>query len=247
MDLTRIPGIAGSREGTKGEEAMELFEVMTTAGAIREYLDIPDSDNVLYDILDKARCAPSGGNRQPWRVLIVKDQDLRRKVRDLYSEGWKEYMAHVKKGLVPFAPAEDGTWNGPAVDLTEAAAMTTSNQYASSLHESPILLVLLARLTDLSCLDNGLNRQSIVGGGSVYPFGHNILLAARSLGLGGVMTTVICRREPEMKTLFRIPREFAVAGLITLGKPKKLFSRLTRRPVEEFAFVDVFDGVPFTH
>ena len=225
---------------------MELFEVMTTAGAIREYLDIPNSDEVVYEILNNARFAPSGGNRQPWRVLIVKDPELKRRVRDLYSEGWKEYMAHVKKGLVPFAPINDGMWDGPAVDLEEAASMTFSNQYAHHLDDSPVLLVLLAKLPDLACLDNGLDRQSIVGGGSVYPFGHNILLAARSLGLGGVMTTVICRREHEMKAIFDIPKEFAIAGLITLGTPKKYLTKLTRRTVEEFAFIDKFGGTAFS-
>ncbi|MDA8080081.1 MAG: nitroreductase family protein [Actinomycetota bacterium] len=225
---------------------MELFEVMTTAGAIREYVDVPNSDEVLYEILNSARFAPSGGNRQPWRVLVVKDPELKRQVRELYSHGWKEYMAHVKKGLVPFAPTNDGKWEGPAIDLDEAASMDFPNQYANHLDESPVLLVLLARLPDLACLDNGLDRQSIVGGGSVYPFGHNILLAARSLGLGGVMTTVICRREPEMKIVFDIPKEFAIAGLITLGTPKKFLTKLARRPVEEFAFVDKFGGVPFT-
>ncbi|MDA8270250.1 MAG: nitroreductase family protein [Actinomycetota bacterium] len=225
---------------------MELFEVMTTAGAVREYLDVPRMDEVLYEILDTARFAPSGGNRQPWRVLVVKDLELRRSIRELYSEGWKEYMAHVKRGLVPFAPISNGRWEGPAVDLEEAAGMTFSNQYAHHLDESPVVLVILARLLDLACLDNGLDRQSIVGGASVYPFAHNILLAARSKGLGGVMTTVICRREPEMKRLFEIPEEFAVAGLITIGTPKKLFTKLTRKPVEDFTYLDKYGAAPFT-
>ncbi len=224
---------------------MELFEVMTTAGAIREYLDVPNSDEVLYEILNNARFAPSGGNRQPWKVLVVKDRELKRRVRELYSEGWKEYMAHVKRGLVPFAPINNGKWDGPAIDLDEAAGMTFSNQYAHNLDDSPVLMVLLVKLSDLACLDNGLDRQSIVGGGSVYPFSHNILLAARSVGLGGVMTTVICRREPEMKAIFNIPEEFAIAGLITLGTPKKYLTKLTRSPVEEFTFIDKFDGIPF--
>lgn len=221
---------------------MELFEVMTTSGAIREYLDVPVSDQTVYEILNAARFAPSGGNRQPWRVLVVKNRESRRRVRELYCDGWKEYMAHIKKGFVPFAPIDDGKWNGPAVDLDEAAAMTFSNEYANHLDEAPIFLVLLARLEDLACLDNGLDRQSIVGGGSIYPFGHNILLSARAYGLGGVMTTVICRREADMKVLFDIPKEFAVAALVTLGTPKKFLTKLTRRPVEEFTFVDKFGG-----
>ncbi|TAN24973.1 MAG: NADH dehydrogenase FAD-containing subunit [Actinomycetota bacterium] len=223
---------------------MDLLEVMATAGAIRDYLDVPNADRVLYDILNVARFAPSGGNRQPWRVVIVKDRHLKASIRELYSEGWKEYMAHVKKGLVPFAPISNGRWDGPAIDLDEAATMTFHNQYADQLDQAPILLLLLVRLQDLACLDNGLGRQSIVGGGSIYPFGHNILLASRSYGLGGVMTTVICRRESQVKSLLDVPSEFAVAGLITLGIPKKFFTKLTRMPVEEFTHIDKFNGVP---
>lgn len=225
--------------------AVELNEAMRTAGAVRDYLDVADPDGMLYQILDTSRFAPSGGNRQPWRVVVVKDRELRRRVRELYSEGWKEYMAHVKKGLVPFAPISNGRWEGPAVDLEEAAKLTFSNEYAHHLDESPIMLLLLARLEDLACLDNGLNRQSIVGGGSIYPFGHNVLLSARAAGLGGVMTTVLCRREPEVKRLFGIPDDFALAGLITLGTPKKYFTKLKRNPVESFTFVDRFQGEPF--
>ncbi len=224
---------------------MELSEVMATAGAIREYLDVPNVDRVLYDILNLARFAPSGGNRQPWRVVVIKDMELRRRISELYSEGWKEYMAHIKKGLVPFAPIHDGRWDGPAIDLDEAAAMTFHNQYADHLDQAPILMVLLASLQDLACLDNGLGRQSIVGGASIYPFGHNILLAARDHGLAGVMTTVICRREPQVKLLLDVPNEFAVAGLITLGVPKKFFTKLTRKSVEEFARLNKFSGAPF--
>lgn len=225
---------------------MELSEAITSTAATRDFLEDEIPDELIYRILDMARFAPSGGNRQPWRVVIVKDQSIRDEIKELYSQGWREYMGHIEAGLVPFAPIDNGNWIGPAIDLEDAATKTFANSFADNLHKVPVLMVLLAKLGDLAVLDNGLGRQSIVGGGSVYPFGHNILLSARSLGLGGVMTTVLCRREPQVKQLLQIPDELAVAGLIGLGVPKKLITKLRRRKVEEFTYVNRFGSMPFT-
>jgi nitroreductase len=102
------------------------------------------------------------------------------------------------------------------------------------------MLVLLAHLGSLAVTDNGLGRQSIVGGASVYPFGHNVLLAARNEGLGGVMTTVLCRQEPAVRALLEVPPAFAVAGLIVLGHPVHQVTKLRRKQAEEFLFLDRF-------
>jgi nitroreductase len=105
--------------------------------------------------------------------------------------------------------------------------------------------VLCVDVTALAVTDNGLGRQSIVGGGSIFPFGHNILLAARNEGLGGVLTTVLCRQEPAVRALLDIPDKFALAGLVVLGHPERTITRLRRRPVSEIAFVDRFGGTTF--
>lgn len=224
---------------------MELTEAMRTTAAVRTFTDADVPDDVLARILDNARFAPSGGNRQPWRVVVVKDEALRLALRDHYAAGWREYMAHVVAGLVPFAPSNDGRWSEPAVDLEKARATPSPNEFADHLNEVPVMLVLLAHLPSLAVTDNGLDRQSIVGGGSVYPFSHNLLLAARQEGLGGVMTTVICRQEPAVKQLLGVPIEFAVAGLVALGHPTHQVTRLRRRPVSEFATIDRFGGPEF--
>jgi nitroreductase len=104
------------------------------------------------------------------------------------------------------------------------------------------MLVLLAHLGSLAVTDNGLGRQSIVGGASVYPFGHNVLLAARNEGLGAVMTTVLCRQEDAVRELLGVPPSFAVAALIVLGHPVHQITKLRRKAVEEFTFVDRFEA-----
>jgi nitroreductase len=224
---------------------MELRDVMRTTPASREFTDEPVPDGVVHELLEVARFAPSGGNRQAWRVIVLKDPGVRRRIRDLYVLSWREYMAHVNAGLVAFAPGDDGRWSGPAVDLEEARATPTPMPFADHLDRVPVLLLVLADLTALAVVDNGLDRQSIVGGASVYPFCHNILMAARDQDLGGVMTTALARQEPAVKDLLGIPDPYALAALLALGRPVDRPSRLRRTPVESFSTVDRFDGAPF--
>jgi nitroreductase len=224
---------------------MELREVMTTTPATREFTDEPVGDDVLRSILDAARFAPSGGNRQGWRVVVLSDPVVRARIRDLYVLAWREYTAHVVEGLVPFAPVDQGRWTGPAVDLEQARRTERPMPFADHLDEVPVLLAVVVELAQLAVTDNGLDRQSIVGGASVYPFCHNVLLAARDLGLGGVMTTVLARQEPSVKELLGIPDGHALAALVALGHPVRRVTRLRRAAVEEFTHVDRFDGPAF--
>lgn len=224
---------------------MELYDAMRTTPATRAFTDEGVPDEVLYRILDHARFAPSGGNRQGWHVVVLREPAVRRRIQELYGLGWREYMAHVDEGLVPFAPREQGRWTGPAVDLAAARTVVRPHEFADRLASVPALLLLVADLAALACVDNGLGRQSIIGGGSIYPFGHNILLAARNEGLGGVMTSVLARQEPAVRELIGFPEDHAVAGLVALGRPQRVVRTLHRRPVEEFTTVDRFDGPAF--
>ena len=224
---------------------MELREVMRTTAAIRAFTDEPVGDDRLARVLEAARFAPSGGNRQPWRVVVVTEPGLRAEIARCYQLSWREYTAHLAAGLVPFAPDETGRWEGPAVDLEAARATPAPNDFADNLASVPVMLVVFAHLPSLAVLDNGLRRQSIVGGGSIYPFTHNILLAARNEGLGGVMTTVICRQEDKMRELLGAGPSLALAGLLALGVPVHQPTRLRRRQVAEFTTRERLDGPAF--
>lgn len=225
---------------------MELRTAMRTTPATREFTDEPVPDEVLHSILEVARFAPSGGNRQGWQAIVIRDPRVRARIRDLYGLAWREYMAHVNAGLVPFAPLDDGRWSGPAVDLDEARATPAPNPFTEHLDQAPVLLAVVVELDQLAVVDNGLDRQSIAGGASVYPFCHNVLLAARDHGLGGVMTTVLARQEPAVAELLGLPRGWALAALVVLGRPVREITRLRRQPVEDFTTVDRFDGPAFT-
>lgn len=223
----------------------DLVETLRSTGAAREFRDEPVADDVVHRILDTARFAPNGGNRQAWRVVVVRDPALRRSLRDLYVDGWYDYLAMGAVGLTPWAPVTDRDAEARAIEQGAAgmAASGAANPgFAERFDEVPVLLVLLADLRRLAAVDRDLPRYTLVGGASIYPFAWSILLAARAEGLGGVLTTMVVRREDDVRSLLGVPQEFAVAGVLALGRPVRQPSRLRREPVEAFATVDRFDG-----
>ena len=220
---------------------------LRSTGAARQFHDEPVPDEVLERLLEIARFAPSGGNRQGWRVIVVKDPAKRVALRDIYMEGWYEYLALGAAGLVPWSPTTDRDAEAAAMakapEFARAAAGTSG--FAETLDTAPALLLVLADLSALATIDRDLPRYTLVGGGSIYPFVWSLLLAARTEGLGGVQTTVVIRRESEVRALFDIPETVAVAALVVLGRPVHQPSRLKRTPVGSFTWVDRYGGAPF--
>ncbi len=224
---------------------MDLLEALRGTGAVREFAADPVPDDVVHRLLDTARFAPNGGNRQAWRVIVVRNPEVRKALRDLYLGGWYEYLAMSVAGLTPWAPvtdrgAEEEALSG-ALSLAQAGAAGPGG-FAEHLDEVPVLLVVLADLRRLAAVDRDLDRYTLVGGASVYPFVWSLLLAARAEGLGGVITTMVVRHEDEVRELLRVPDSHAVAAVIALGRPVHQPTRLRRAAVEEFTTVDHFDG-----
>jgi nitroreductase len=224
---------------------LSLVQALRTTGAVRAFRAEPVDDTVLFRILDTARFAPSGGNRQGWRVVVVKDPNTRARLRELYRPGWREYLALAEAGLVPFAPITDDVREAEVLDGLGPIGDEPLGLLADSLHEAPVVLVLLADLRRLAAVDKQLARYTMAGGASIYPFAWNVLLAARAEGLSGVITTMNIRRESDVKHLLGIPDELIVAGVIVLGRPEHQVQRLSRSEVESFATVDRYDGAPF--
>jgi nitroreductase len=223
---------------------VDLIDTLRSTGAAREFSAEAVPDDVVARILDTARFAPSGGNRQGWRVVVLEDPATRRALRDLYLPGWRRYLSMRDAGLVPWAPVTDEEAERAAIERAEAEP-PDAGAFAEHFDEVPVLLVLLADLRALAAVDRDFDRYTMAGGASIYPFAWSILLAARAEGLGGVLTTMAVCAEPEVKELLGVPDELVVAGVIALGRPVHQPHRLTRRPVEEFATVDRFDGPSF--
>jgi nitroreductase len=226
---------------------LDLVDTLRTTGAVRAFHPDPVPDDVLARILDTARFAPSGGNRQGWRVVVVQDPAARVALRDLYLSGWYEYLALVAAGLVPWAPVTDREAEAAAMTGAPAFAQAgaASPGFAETLDQAPALLLVLADLSALAAVDRDLPRYTMVGGASIYPFVWSLLLAARSEGLAGVMTTVAVRREDDVRALFGIPDTVAVASLVVLGRPLATPRRLRRASVGSFTWVDRYEGEAF--
>ena len=219
---------------------MDLIETLRTTGAIRSFQPEAVPDATVYRILDNARFAPSGGNRQGWRVVLVKDSLLRRALRDLYLPVWYEYLAQRAVGLTPWAPITDRDAEARAIESVDA--MRGGEGFPEDLDEAPVLLVVFADLRALAAVDRDLPRYTFAGGASVYPFVWNVLLAAREEGLGGVVTTMAIGQEDDVKELLDAPAELALAAVVCLGRPVHQPRKLTREPVESFTSIDRVTG-----
>jgi nitroreductase len=216
---------------------MELTDAIRTTFACREFTDEPVPDEQLYRLLDTARFAPSGGNRQGWRVVVVQDRDTRSALAELCDPTMAIYMAQARAGESP--------WNTivpTRVDLEAAAGQRSGFPLIDALPDVPALLVVGVDLRLVASFDRDLDRVGVISGASVYPFVWNILLAARDEGLGGALTTFLAGKEPHAQALLGFPSYVAVAAMLPLGHPRKQLTKLSRKPVEAFATIDRFGG-----
>lgn len=207
--------------------SVELVEAMKTTGTCRYFEDRDVPDEVLYRAFDAARFGPQGGNRQPVHWIIVRDAERKRQLAELYLPMWKQYFSGLASGNV----------KANAIPKSVQAA----DDFAEHLHEVPVIAVLCAEIDGLHPTDTGLDRLSVVGGGSIYPVMQNFCLALRDQGVATAVTTLLCAQEAEVRTLLEIPEGVITAAHIAIGYPKNGFPRkLSRVPVEEFVHLETY-------
>ncbi|SPM42463.1 Nitroreductase [Mycobacterium numidiamassiliense] len=219
---------------------MELYDVMRSTSAVREFTDDPLPDDVLDRILDNARFAPTGGNRQGVRIIVVRDKDTRLALADLGLAAARRYAAQLANGEAPWNPLQP-----TAVSASDIAETEPPAQMSAPLREAQVVLVACLDLGVVAATDQDLDRIAVVPGASVYPFVWNVLLAARNEGFGGVLTTMVVSEEQRVKALLGVPDHFAIAAVVPLGKPVRQVTKLRRRPVSELATRERFDGASF--
>jgi deazaflavin-dependent oxidoreductase (nitroreductase family) len=217
----------------------DLLEVMRTTFSAREFSAEPVPDDALTRILDDARFAPSGGNRQGWRVIVVREAQTKRALADLAMPTMKRYVAQVGAGESPWNTVHPTKLSQAQIDATPVPA-----RFLDALAQAPVLLVVCVDLAVLAAFDSQLDRVGVIGGASVYPFVWNILLAANAEGFGGTLTTFCTGAEPEVQKLLGIPEHFAVAAVLPIGVPLKRLTQLRRKSVREIATRERFDGSP---
>ncbi|MDZ7825797.1 MAG: nitroreductase family protein [Gammaproteobacteria bacterium] len=190
-------------------------------------------------LLDHARFAPSGGNRQGWRVVVVREEQTREALFPLIAPTFQRYRAQAKAGEAPW-----NTIDPTGLTEEEIAAVEVRPEHLRWLTHAPVLLFVFVDLSVVASFDADLDQVGVISGCSIYPFVWNLLLAARNEGLGGVPTTFVGARQDELRELLGVPERFAFAAMIPLGHPVKQLTRLRRKDVDEFATRERFDGPP---
>ena len=219
---------------------MELYDVMRTTAAVRDFTDDPLPDDVLERILENARFAPSGGNRQGARVLVLRDRATRERLAELTVPGARRYVAQVMAGENP--------WNTvvpTSVSDEQVAATEVPDRFTAPVLDAAVVLVVCVDLSVVASLDAELDRIGVISGASVYPLVWNILLAARNEGFGGTITTMAVASEPAVKEQLGIPEHVAVACVVPMGKPVKQLTKLKRVEVADLARREQWDGEGF--
>jgi nitroreductase len=218
---------------------MDLYEAMRTTFSARDFTDDPLPDAVLFAILDRARFAPSGGNRQGWRVIIARERATRDALAALTVPAAKRYAAQLQAGENPWNPVDRSSVDAATIERTAVPPRLTE-----SLRQAPVVLVICVDLKVVAATDQHLARVGVVSGASIYPFAWNILLAARGEGFAGTLTTLAVAEEPAVKRLLGIPDHVAVCAVMPLGRPVRSLTRLRRKGVPEFAMRERWGGAP---
>ena len=205
------------------QDSVGLLEGLSSTRAIRRYTNEPVPEQALRDMLFAATRAPSGSNRQPFRFIILRDSPVAVQAKQLIATGAQKLWAHKREN--------DGYEKGSGVkdDSPKSRMARTMQEYVDNFASVPVLV--------LACLER-YREPNPLEGASVYPACQNLLLAARGLGYGGVLTGFHGFVEKELRELLHIPEGVLIAASITIGKPAGNHGPVRRVPMKEVVFTD---------
>lgn len=210
----------------------ELYDVMSTLRAVRKLRPDPIPSEVLERVLQAACWAPTGGNTQPWRVVVATGDDAKQALQEIYEPEWERYSAGFMKMMSGLPPEQLAKWQ---------RIVAAGDHLARHLAEAPAILMFCANPAMMAITDAKLDRVSMVGGGSVYPAVQNAMLACVQEGLGCTLTTLHCLREDEVKAALGIPAEWATVAMVPIGYPVGTgHGPITRQPPSAMAYRDRF-------
>lgn len=209
---------------TDGTEPLDLYDALLTTRAMRRFTDDPVSDDDIVACLRAAVQAPSGGNIQPYQFLVVTDPDKRAELGRIYLKAWERYAPAVAAVTPPARTEEAGR--------RHARNVAVSDELARALGAVPVHILVLMPSISMAIEDD--QGQMDVGPtyASVYPAVQNLILAARSRGLGTVLTTVYRIYEDEVRAVCAVPDRFEIVALLPLGHPTGRWGIAARRPAE---------------
>lgn len=209
--------------------ANDLYAFLSTTRSIRRISDKPVDQETLERILQAAVWAPSGGNRQPWRMIAVRDRDTKQRLSEIYSIEWAKYVDFNMKKV-----------EGMPQDVQDQVAkgLAVGTAMAANLANIPVVVLFVHDPSALYVTDTEFGRIPVVGGASLYPAVQNLLLAARAEGLGGVLTTLLSTGEPAVRELIGFPADWGLYAMVPLGYPEGNHGPLSRAPLNEMVKYD---------
>ena len=210
-------------------EPLSLLEGLATTRAIRRFTADPVPDDDLATILWHATRAPSGSNRQPFRFVVLRDSEVAMQAKRLLGASCRSFWSEKQ--------VADGYTEGSGADESspKARMARTMQHFVDHFEETPVVV--------LPCIQR-YRRPDPTEGASVYPACQNLLLAARALGYGGVMTIWHAFAEPQLRELLTIPDDVGIAATIALGRPQGRHGPVRRRPMRELVYEDTWGASP---
>jgi len=203
-----------------------LFEIIKTTRSMRRLKPDPVPNELIRKILEAGVCAPSGGNMQRWRFLVIRDQKVKETVGALYKRAWDEQVAPRYRAGEP----------APGISRERFERMLAAAEYlANHIHEAPVWIV--------PCLEGATPTRT--SGSSIYPAVQNMLLAARALGLGATLTTLYLQFEKEAEAALRLPPNVHSYALLPIGYPMGRFGPVRRVPLTDVIYEDQW-GQPWS-
>lgn len=196
-----------------------LFDAIRTTRSMRRLRPDHIPDELIREILEAAICAPSGGDSQHWRFIVVKDPAIKKQIQIRYKRAFEDLKERFHA-----APPPPGK-----TDAQKQRMLAARDHLTEHLHEAPVLIV---------CCLNGDSGSGVAAGASIYPAVQNMLLAARALGLGATLTTRHLLYEKEVDAILGLPETARTFAIIPIGYPLGNFGPVSRAPVEDVTFAD---------
>ena len=204
----------------------DLFEIIRTTRSMRRLKPDPVPNELTRKILEAGVWAPSGGNTQRWRFLVIRDSKIKETVGAYYQRAWDEQVAPRYRSGEP----------APGMSRERFLRLLDAAEYlAAHIHEAPVWIV--------PCLEGGTSIRT--SGSSIYPAVQNILLAARALGLGATLTTLYLQFEKEAEAALGLPPGVPSYALLPIGYPMGRFGPVCRVALADVVYGDQW-GQPYS-
>jgi nitroreductase len=203
-------------------DIQNLMDMVSTTRAMRRLKSDPVPDELIDQILQAGLCAPSGGNRQNWGFIVVRDADIKQRIQKFYRRAFDDLVG----------PSYATSEPPPGVTVEQFQRQHAAVEYLTDhFHEAPVWIV--------ACLDSGGARPHYGSGASIYPAVQNMLLAARALGLGATLTSRHILHAGEVDAILQLPEGVQSYAIIPIGYPMGRFGPV-RRSMDNVVFADTW-------